>query len=111
MTIKLRPHQIAQEGATNGQTLLWDATAQEWKPATLSTTATLYDAKGDILIATAADTPARVPVGANAKVLTADSAASTGVAWHGNVAVLIENGATTPPAGTPIGAIVFEKGP
>lgn len=30
--------------------------------------------------------------------------------WIGNVAVLIENGATEPPAGTPVGAIIFEKG-
>ena len=42
---------------------------------------TLLDAKGDLIAAVAADTPARVAVGANGTVLTADSTASTGVAW------------------------------
>lgn len=42
---------------------------------------TLVDAKGDLIAATAADTVARVPVGTNGQVLTADSAAATGVAW------------------------------
>ena len=42
----------------------------------------LYDAKGDIIAATANDTPARVAVGANGTLLVADSTASTGVAWR-----------------------------
>lgn len=42
---------------------------------------TLVDAKGDLLAGTAADTAARVAVGANGYLLTADSTASTGVAW------------------------------
>lgn len=37
--------------------------------------------KGDILAATAASTPARVGVGTNGQVLTADSTASAGVTW------------------------------
>lgn len=41
----------------------------------------LVDAKGDLIGATADNTPARVPVGTNGKVLTADSTTSTGVAW------------------------------
>lgn len=44
-------------------------------------TAVLYDVKGDILVATANDTPARLAVGSNGQVLTADSAQSTGVKW------------------------------
>jgi hypothetical protein len=41
----------------------------------------LVDAKGDIIAATAADTVARVAVGANNLVLTADSAEATGLKW------------------------------
>lgn len=43
--------------------------------------ATLIDAKGDLIAGTAADTVARLAVGANGTVLTADSTAATGVAW------------------------------
>jgi trimeric autotransporter adhesin len=42
---------------------------------------TIFDAKADILTATAADTPARLAVGANDTVLTADSAEATGLKW------------------------------
>ena len=42
---------------------------------------TIVDAKGDLIGATAADTPARVAVGTNGQVLTADSTAATGLAW------------------------------
>lgn len=42
---------------------------------------TIIDAKGDLITATAADTPARLGVGTNGQVLTADSAAATGLTW------------------------------
>lgn len=41
----------------------------------------IMDAKGDLIGATAADTPARLAVGTNGQVLTADSTAATGLAW------------------------------
>lgn len=42
---------------------------------------TLIDAKGDLLVGTAADTVARLAVGANDQVLIADSAQAGGVKW------------------------------
>lgn len=41
----------------------------------------LVDAKGDLIAATAADTVARLAVGTNGQVLTADSTAATGLKW------------------------------
>ena len=41
----------------------------------------IVDAKGDLISATAADTPARLAVGANDTVLTADSSTATGLKW------------------------------
>jgi hypothetical protein len=42
---------------------------------------TIVDAKGDLIAAVAADTPARIAVGANDTVLTADSTTATGLKW------------------------------
>jgi hypothetical protein len=42
---------------------------------------TILNAKADLLTATAADTPARLAVGADDTVLTADSAEATGLKW------------------------------
>ena len=42
---------------------------------------TIVDAKGDLITAVAADTPARIAVGTNGTVLTADSAEATGLKW------------------------------
>lgn len=43
----------------------------------------IVDAKGDLIAATAADTPARLAVGANDLVLIAASGESTGLKWGG----------------------------
>jgi hypothetical protein len=54
----------------------------------------IVDAKGDLIAATAADTPARLAVGTNGQVLTADSTAATGLIW------------ATATTGTKIGQVV-----
>lgn len=41
----------------------------------------IVDAKGDLIVATAADTVARVAVGANYKILKSDSGQTSGVKW------------------------------
>jgi hypothetical protein len=41
----------------------------------------IVDAKGDLIAATANDTPARLAVGTNGQTLVADSTASTGLKW------------------------------
>jgi hypothetical protein len=43
---------------------------------------TIFDAKADLLTATANDTPARLAVGSNFAFLQADSAQSTGLLWN-----------------------------
>jgi hypothetical protein len=41
----------------------------------------LFDAKGDILVATSADTPGKLTVGSNGLYLKADSSTATGLVW------------------------------
>ena len=41
----------------------------------------LFDAKGDLLVATSADTPGKLTVGTNGQYLTADSTTATGLKW------------------------------
>jgi hypothetical protein len=42
---------------------------------------TIFDAKGDILVATAADTTGKLTVGTNGQYLQADSSTATGLKW------------------------------
>lgn len=72
-------------GSTNGHILTWDtaeATSMKWAAAPASgIPATLLDAKGDLIVASAADTAARLAVGTNGQALLADSTAATGLRW------------------------------
>ena len=77
-------------GATNGQTLVYDASAGEWVPGAASggsaTLTGLTDteitaaAKGDLLVFDGTNW-VDVTVGANDTILTADSAETSGVKW------------------------------
>jgi hypothetical protein len=55
----------------------------------------IVDAKGDLIGATAADTPARLAVGTNGQVLTADSTAATGLKWATASSGLVHLNTTT----------------
>ena len=91
----------------------WDATDNVWYPigtgphthadyitSSSAINPTIVDAKGDIIAATAADTVARLAVGANGTVLTAASGQATGLQWatpsSGGMTLL----STTTPSGS-----------
>ena len=72
------------KGGTTGQVLAKASGTDmdfSWVTDATGIPATIFDAKGDIIAATAADTASRLAVGTNGQVLTADSTAATGLAW------------------------------
>lgn len=69
------------KGGTSGQVLAKNSnTDMDFVWSTVDPLLIL-DAKGDLITATAADTPARLAVGTNGQILTADSTTSTGLKW------------------------------
>lgn len=69
---------------TDGYVLTADsaqASGIKWAAASGGIAATIVDAKGDLIVATAADSVSRLAVGTNDYVLTADSAQATGMKW------------------------------
>lgn len=72
------------KGGTTGQVLAKASNTDldfTWATDATGIPATIFDAKGDIIAATAADTASRLAVGTNGYVLTADSTAATGLKW------------------------------
>lgn len=68
------------------------ATGLQWQTPSNDIPVSIVDAKGDLVIGTAADTVARFGVGTNGQVLTADSNQAEGLAW------------VTPAAGVSLGS-------
>ena len=66
---------------TNAHVLTADSAATNGVKWALSPETDLVTTKGDILVASAADTLARQAVGSNGQVLVADSGVTNGVAW------------------------------
>lgn len=72
------------KGGTTGQVLSKASNTDmdfSWVTDATGIPATIFDAKGDIIAASAADTAARLAVGTNGHVLTADSSTATGLKW------------------------------
>ena len=75
---------LGLKGGTTGQVLSKTSgtdMAFTWATDTSGIPATIVDAKGDLIAATAADAVSRLAVGANDTVLTADSTTATGLKW------------------------------
>lgn len=91
------------KGGTTGQVLSKASNTDldfSWVTDATGIPATIFDAKGDLIAASAADTAARLAVGTNGHVLTADSTQSTGMKWAAAPAAtksfsLINTGGTT----------------
>lgn len=76
---------VALSPGTSGQVLQTQGSGAnpQWANASSGSVATdaIYDAKGDLPVGTGANTSAKLSVGTNGQVLTADSAEATGVKW------------------------------
>jgi hypothetical protein len=72
---------LVKDGAAAIRTLGTSIDTTTFNNASAAIAKTIVDAKGDIIVATAADTVSRLAVGANDTVLVADSAQATGVKW------------------------------
>lgn len=81
---RYHPRAIEGDDANDGYVLTTVGGKAMWMPPpTLVETlpATIIDAKGDVIVGTAADTAARLAVGSDGQVLTADAASAGGIKW------------------------------
>jgi len=72
------------EGGTTNQVLAKNSDTDmdfKWVADASGIPATIFDAKGDLIVASAADTAARLAVGTNGYILTANSGATNGIEW------------------------------
>ena len=72
---------LVKDGASAIRTLGTAIDTTVFNNASAGIAKTIVDAKGDIIAATASDTVARLAVGTNGQVLTADSTTATGLAY------------------------------
>lgn len=75
-------------GGSTGQVLAKKSSTDydtEWVAQSGGISPTIIDAKGDLIVGTAADTAARLAVGTDSQVLTADSTQTGGIGWNLNV--------------------------
>lgn len=73
------------KGGTTGQVLAKASNTDldfTWTADATGIPATIFDAKGDLIAASAADTAARLAVGTNGQVLAANSSTATGLEWQ-----------------------------
>ncbi len=73
-------------GVSDGDVLAYDVGSGDWlpvAPATSGSVATdaIWDTKGDLAVATAADTAAKLPAATNGYILTTASGETTGLKW------------------------------
>lgn len=67
--------------STSNEMKVWNGSAWQLVDSSSGIAETLIDAKGDLIVGSADNTAARLAVGADTFVLTADSAEATGVKW------------------------------
>jgi len=72
---------LVKDGASAIRTLGTAIDTTVFNNASAAIAKTIVDAKGDLIVASGADAVARLAVGTNNHVLTADSAATNGVKW------------------------------
>jgi hypothetical protein len=63
---------LLQTGATDGQAVVWNDTEGQWEAGDVNgdvSTDAIFDAAGDLVVGTGADTAAKLPIGANGLVL------------------------------------------